>query len=133
VGAKAVPWHRGWHGASTLALAEQFNCAHLKAASASSSSVEDQVQILTPSWQRRGTGIWRWAAPLCVFTELLKAAHRNKRRRSPGDSWIAVYGFLAYIVQYVLFIFISFQKHTVSLLFSSLKDGVSSGSCWLLL
>ena len=65
VGAKAVPWHRGWHGASTLALAEQFNCAHLKAASASSSSVEDQVQILTPSWQRRGTGIWRWAAPLC--------------------------------------------------------------------
>jgi len=59
VGAKAVPWHRGWHGASTLALAEQFNCAHLKAASASSSSVEDQVQILTPSWQRRGTAIWR--------------------------------------------------------------------------
>ena len=67
-----------------------------------------------------------------VFIELLKAAHRNKRRRSPGDSWIAVYGFLAYIV-HVLFIFISFQKHTVSLLFSSLKDGVNSGSCWLLL
>ena len=77
--------------ASTLALAEQFNCAHLKAKciefiSGGSSTNLDAV-LATEGYRHLEV-----SSP-SVLTELLKAAHRNKRRRSTEDSRIQVYGF----------------------------------------
>ena len=77
--------------ASTLALAEQFNCAHLKAKCIefiTGGSSKDLDAILATEGYRH----LEVSSP-SVLTELLKAAHRNKRRRSTEDSRIQVYGF----------------------------------------
>lgn len=91
---KATSEQRLSHGigigtvASTLALAEQFNCAHLKAKCIefiSGGSSKNLDAVLATEGYRHFE-----ASSPSVVTELLKAAHRNNRRRSTED-------FLAYI------------------------------------
>jgi len=49
--------------ATTLALAEQHDCCCSRPGASSSSL--DPLKTSMLSWQRRGTGIWRPAAPWC--------------------------------------------------------------------
>ena len=85
VGAKAVPWHRGWHGginisssrAVQLCTSEGRKC--IEFISGGSSTNLDAI-LATEGYRHLEV-----SSP-SVFIELLKAAHRNKRRRSPGDS-----------------------------------------------